>query len=794
MLSGDIGSGKSTILLAIEFALFGVNKGQITGESMLKTGEKEGSVELKFSVSSKDVIVCRNLKRGARGIAQSGGSIEIGGVKSDLMPTELKSKILELLGYPMDLVTKNKDIIYRYTVYTPQEMMKQILFEDREVRLNILRKVFGIDKYKTIIENCSVVAKEFREKKKKYEGMFYDLEAKESFSKQINEEISGIKPQIDLMDRKHESLLSEYSLLSKELLELENNFKIYNEMNLKLKQSEIEIRARSLKKKELGEEKQAIEGQIAELLKKTELIQVLNLPSEEDIENQMKEKEIIVRNVLEKKTKIVEKIGMFNSYISDFEKKNDERDLSVETKRIGDDLVRLEELVSQKELNESEVNILNEDIKKLQRKINILESNIENSKKMIENITSIEECPTCFQKVDDDHKNSVKDSQQQMMDNNSSVLNSLKSKMKDYEVKLESSLSVSKKISEGQVNVALLKSKLNEIELLISRQKEESEKIVKIKENVDSLRKELLLLPNIDEKKQELDNLKAAFKKIKDNQMREKEKKHIDELLVDKKKRQSDIISLIAGLDFEILELKTLFDNMKKDVERYSSLDVKIEEARTALEAKKNEMHKIDVESKALKQKILGLNENLSKIMSEIEVKKDAKEKHGKIGGYQHWLSEHFIKLMSNIERHLLLRVYSEFNDLFQNWFSMLMDDEMMSAKLDEDFTPVIEVNGYEIAVENLSGGEKTAVALSYRLALNKIINDLISTINTKDLLILDEPTDGFSSQQLDRVRDVLDELDTGQVIIVSHESKIESYVENVIRVTKVSNQSEVRL
>ena len=39
LLSGDIGSGKTSILLAIEFALFGLQPGQ-RGSSLLKNGEK----------------------------------------------------------------------------------------------------------------------------------------------------------------------------------------------------------------------------------------------------------------------------------------------------------------------------------------------------------------------------------------------------------------------------------------------------------------------------------------------------------------------------------------------------------------------------------------------------------------------------------------------------------------------------------------------------------------------------------------------------------------------------------
>ena len=59
-------------------------------------------------------------------------------------------------------------------------------------------------------------------------------------------------------------------------------------------------------------------------------------------------------------------------------------------------------------------------------------------------------------------------------------------------------------------------------------------------------------------------------------------------------------------------------------------------------------------------------------------------------------------------------------------------------------------------------------------------------------MIILDEPTDGFSSQQMDKIRDVLEQLNTKQIIIVSHESKLESYVEHIIRIEKQHHVSRV--
>jgi exonuclease SbcC len=155
-------------------------------------------------------------------------------------------------------------------------------------------------------------------------------------------------------------------------------------------------------------------------------------------------------------------------------------------------------------------------------------------------------------------------------------------------------------------------------------------------------------------------------------------------------------------------------------------------------------------------------------------------------------LDKDFKGLMETMERQIMTRVYSDFNSLFENWFDILVDSETLKIKLDNEFTPLIEQNGYDIEYGYLSGGERTAAALAYRLALNQVINNLMSKIRTRNLLILDEPTDGFSAEQLDRIRLVLNELDIKQIIIVSHESKIESFVDNVLRFGKKDHVSGV--
>ena len=235
LLSGDIGSGKSTILLAIEFALFGIMKGDLSGDALLRHGKKQGYVELKLDVDGREIMVKRVLKRSAAGVKQDSGYIISGGKKKEGTATELKAAILDAIGYPKELLSKSKGLVYRYTVYTPQEAMKQILFEDKEQRLNTLRRVFNIDKYKRIRENALIYIRELREQRKELDGYISDLSEKKKHAlekegeiRKVDEKIKLILPKIedgkkqaDLLKKKAESAekeIKEAQKLKKEML------------------------------------------------------------------------------------------------------------------------------------------------------------------------------------------------------------------------------------------------------------------------------------------------------------------------------------------------------------------------------------------------------------------------------------------------------------------------------------------------------------------------------------------------------------------------------------------------
>ncbi|MEM4255533.1 MAG: AAA family ATPase [Candidatus Norongarragalinales archaeon] len=155
------------------------------------------------------------------------------------------------------------------------------------------------------------------------------------------------------------------------------------------------------------------------------------------------------------------------------------------------------------------------------------------------------------------------------------------------------------------------------------------------------------------------------------------------------------------------------------------------------------------------------------------------------------WLEEHFIPSLSAIETHVLAGLNREFGLLFKKWFSLLVESQDLNVEAGEQFEPLVEINGYEHSYQTLSGGEKSALALAYRLALNALVKSVSASMQ-ENLLILDEPTDGFSKEQLGCMRSVLNELNCKQVLLVSHERELETFADKVFRVEKKDGVSVI--
>jgi exonuclease SbcC len=256
----------------------------------------------------------------------------------------------------------------------------------------------------------------------------------------------------------------------------------------------------------------------------------------------------------------------------------------------------------------------------------------------------------------------------------------------------------------------------------------------------------------------------------------------------DKKIKEKSLLEL----DNEVIVLSTKLNEMKEIFQDRQEVENNLKKLESDKELHESELIRMK-ETLAMRKTEHATNlrqiESLNKKIVELKERVDKIIFTDQIGT---WLNHHFIPSLEQIESQVLISVKEEFNRLFQKWFYLLIEVGDIDVEIDEFFTPVVNQSGYRLEVDSLSGGEKTSIALAYRLALNEIIRRMIMLED--NLLILDEPTDGFSKEQLVQIKYVLEELSAAQVIVVSHEKELEGFVETIFRVVKESEKSQVEL
>lgn len=770
LLLGDIGSGKTSILLALEFALFGFIKGDVSGSTLLRHGKSEGSVELRFSIDNDEIVIGRRLKRKKDIISQEPGYIISAGKRFEGTPIELKSKILELFGYPEELLNKNTSLIFRYTVYTPQEEMKSILFESKEERLDILRRIFNIDKYKRIRENALFYAKELRTMKRILENKIQDLEMLESSLKQKQSDSKDIEKSIIDNKRLLDEIKKSIDTKDQDIRRLQEDIDKINILRKDLAVAESEMKNKILENARNNKELSMIAYRVKDYqdrLKEMGIIQEDEQTLRDDLKNaeekltKINAAKEIIKERLENKQKDISELIIEDS--ASLKYKHDVLIKRLETK---DD--------KQKAYDES-LKIM-EDLNIQISTINISKSN---SKMIINQIKDLSTCPTCLQVVDFSHKIKITDKENSKMLSEERKISELQKKKEDSDKEIKRLKHDIESLHKDDIELQQINNKLDNIKVLIDKKQQ----LIKDMEELQSKKQKLdamdvnKLIETISRNRKIVDNIGV--------------RKNIQESLNEKMQQQKDIEEKILTCNNDISVFKKRYDELMQDISKNEDIEKSFSQQRKELEEIKNNYKDVEIRyAVALKDKG-SIDKEIRRLTEEIIVKKKLVEKINYINELNHWISEHFINLTSTIEKNIMHRIHKEFNEIFRKWFTIIIEDEDLDVNIDEDFAPLIRQNNYDTFIDNLSGGEKTAVALAYRLALNKVINDFINNIKTKDLLILDEPTDGFSSEQLDRMRDVLDELQMRQLIIVSHEAKMETYAENIIRINKHDHTSK---
>ncbi len=522
VFTGRTGSGKSSVLVGIEYALFGSDI-NLSNKDILRRNKQKGFVELEFEQDGDTYNIKRGLKRTGKTISVDSSELSI--TKNErLLPIigragDLDSRILEVLNYPKGVKAKE---IFEITSYTKQDEIRVLIEMSAEKRQEYLDKILQLSKYKTTWENMKDVVSYFKMEAVEIKGNLENFDKIKKEKDEIENRIKLVKEVIEKLNSKLKIKKDDVEKIKTDISELENERIV--ELEKRRKYDEIQGSISNLKdekeklsnelintKKEIKEIKEKIKSDVPELEKL----------KEEKIEN---EKMI---ELLEK-----EKIELDSEF--------------KEIKRLGKGKCP----VCKQEVTENHLESLNDEF---DNKKNDLENNISK----------------CNEKVSElNPKIKLANEQEKLRDK----LNLMNEKQKEYEKRLE----------ENKKEIESLKSKEikfdNEyLKSIESKLKEKKQSETEIVSKIESVSKEISLrTEELEDKKNEFESKKKQILDLEIKKEKIKKLKSTIDLLLRMREDIRNIREVVRRRFLEDFrqEFQKKFEEIRKYEEEYT-VDVK---------------------------------------------------------------------------------------------------------------------------------------------------------------------------------------------------------------------------
>lgn len=348
-LVGGLGCGKSSILYAVDFALFGEPIGR-SFDYLLREGANNGKVTAQFVQNGKTYKISRGLKRRGKGISQDFDALQlfedetqIASGKNDAVAEQLKA----VTGWDREL--------FREIVWVRQEHLKELLNAAPRERQKRLDELFGLSDYEEAWSNILGYQRLFEGEKRAYE---------------TDADVVGIQK----LSAEYNRITEEFALLEISLQEMLKN--------ASTAQKALEEADSMLKKVE--EEKAAVEE-----LKRRETRMETNLA-----------------NIKDTSPKVTEKIQTKKTVIQNMKQRNAELETQLKTYRDS-----LEKIGIPTEQSIDKVKgylaVYDDRIADLRGEQEAALRNMQTNQKRITSLSTENLCPLCLQPLNDQYKNDL---------------------------------------------------------------------------------------------------------------------------------------------------------------------------------------------------------------------------------------------------------------------------------------------------------------------------------------------------------------------------------------------------
>lgn len=309
------------------------------------------------------------------------------------------------------------------------------------------------------------------------------------------------------------------------------------------------------------------------------------------------------------------------------------------------------------------------------------------------------------------------------------------------------------------------------------------------------------------ENEKKLRDIEEKCKKLKDHYVRVNSASssmqqifpRIDYLKKQIEEKQELLTNLSIQLDETKREKKQLQQKLDETQKKIAKFDVtELESARKwqkeAIAAHLNAKHEFD----SLERRKVDLGQRIDELKERLDNVQQKMERKEKI--------EKLLEIIDRIRvgyRSIQPKLRSEFVEYLELTVQRVLDSltgdfgPSLNVKIEDSYSPLVSSEeGYEREVANLSGGERTLLALAYRIGLGQLIMQA-RTGHGLFMLLLDEPTESLGREDgsVERLAEAVSRLKAiEQIIAVTHNESFAEKAEHVIRIEKEAGASQVYL
>jgi exonuclease SbcC len=736
-LIGIMGSGKTSVMQAIAFALFGTfsalgSKKLVIDDLIMGKPQKKANamVEVEFTTGDNDqktYIVRRTLERGKGTVA---AEIHENGKLLEVNPQGVTREIERVLQMDYDL--------FQRAIYSEQNALDYFLQIPKGRRMQQIDEMLKLDRYEKARESAVFIKNRLLERRKEMLRVVEDLKARK-----LDEKLAGLKKEISKMEGDKSELEKNIGALEKERRKLSERVVEYEASHEMLNEAvkkggALGSRIAEMHRQADGKRKKLAGARVSADTLKEMAGEITKL------ETSLFEKEMAMRELRNSVANANGRMLFSRDQIKEAKEKLTEgKEKDARLTKLGKSLG----MDCDKRLTE-----MLEDLEALKKTLYSLMAEKNEMEKSLSDLKRAgDKCPVCESHIAEGRKKEI-------LDHRLQHIIGIDLRIREAKDKLARESSRTEEFRKNVLEFAELKRDLRDYDSFAAKLKEHGSKIKLLAKEASSL------VVQIRRKEKEEKTARQMLEKLRvrkdraEDALKEKEEleslvKEINEL----EKQLSGIVSQRKSLERKLVgkDIKSMRLALQEAVAKSRGIETRLADASQMLKDK-------EVSQKEMAEQL----EILAKYMNDTEryavISESMDVFVSVLRSTQDQLRDEFLKTVNYIMNHVWgeLYPYGDFSEI--------------RLLVDKDYVLQLKSAREWMNADVVSGGERSLASLALRIAFS-----LAFTPNLR-WLILDEPThnldrnaiDHFGTVLKDRMENIIE-----QVFLITHEERLSDYI-----------------